>query len=450
MSFPIQNPKSKIQNPTVAPARIAAYEILRRVSAEKAFSAILLPEYEADLNQLDRALCHEIVLGTLRNQLLLDAAIENVSGKKTAKLDLPVLLALRIGFYQLKFLTKIPARAAVNESVNLVHRARLRSAANFVNAVLRKFERAANFDFLNKIENSLERLSLETSHPVWLIEKWVLNFGFEAAEKLARINNIAASTYFRLTDLSDEKTLSELRLSGAIFTKSDIAPTAWKIEHNSPKLRELVERNRIYIQDAASQLVANQVQNPKSKIQNVLDVCAAPGSKTTLIASLQRLQNLKSTIQNLIAGDFAPPRIRILRETCQKFAPDAINIVRYDATRRLPFAAASFDAVLVDAPCSGTGTIRHNPEIRAHLQAADLPELARRQLQILTNAARVVKTDGTLIYSTCSLEPEENEIVVEKFLSENRDFESNVNFERTFPPRDDCDGFFIARLQRKI
>ena len=460
----------------ISPARLAAFRVLRKVAEDNGFSAILLPAAEAELQPEDRALCHEIVLGVLRNQTLLDRLIANFSGKKIEKLDLPVLLALRIGIYQLRFLTKIPARAAVNESVNLVYFAKLRSAANFVNAVLRNATRSADFDPLAAIENPLERLSVETSHPVWLLEKWIRDFGFERAAELARINNRAAPTVFRLTDLTDESVLDELRNHDAKLTESTVAPGAWQIENANSKLREFVAAGKIYVQDAASQLVAHVCA--LNSHENFIDVCAAPGSKTTLIASLKAqtansefpiehsdLQNPKSKIQNLkslsVAGDFSVPRIRILRETIQKFAGGKVKIVRYDATADLPFADTSFDCVLVDAPCSGTGTIRHNPEIRWHLRETDFAELAAKQLRILTNAARLVKGGGRLIYSTCSLEPEEDEAVIEKFLIENPEFvKADLNlpenlltaqsFGRTFPPRDDADGFFISALIRRI
>ncbi len=474
-------------NVKVSPARFAAFLVLRKVAEDNGFSAILLPVVEADLQPEDRALCHEIVLGVLRNQTFLDALIARFSGKKIEKLDLPVLLALRIGIYQLRFLSKIPARAAVNESVNLIYAARLRSAANFVNAVLRNATRAADFDLLAAIENPLERLSVETSHPVWLLEKWQAQFGFDEAAKLAGANNVAPTTVFRLINLRDKTVLNELKEAGATLVESKIVRGAWQIAGASQKLRELAAANRVYVQDAASQLVAH-VLDVKAN-ESFLDVCAAPGSKTTLISSLRsETSNHKSEISNsereqsqpkrqngfaandlqnaaanphlFVAGDFSFARARILRETIERFASEPIAVVRYDAAKSLPFADSSFDCVLVDAPCSGTGTIRHNPEIRWHLQPADFEKLAAKQLRILTNAARLVKNGGRLLYSTCSLETEENEAVAETFLASDSNFkivrldlpadlQTAHDFARTFPHRDRADGFFIAAFKRE-
>jgi 16S rRNA (cytosine967-C5)-methyltransferase len=467
----VQSSNSEIQNAKISPARLAAFRILQRITAEKAFSAILLPAYEENLKSDDRALCHELSLGVLRNQTFLDAHIEHFSGKEVKRLDLAVKIALRIGLYQLKFLTKIPARAAVNESVNLTYLAKKRSAAGFVNAVLRKSERDPLFDPLKNITDPLQRLAVETSHPLWLLEKWQENFGIEETAKLARVNNEAPLTAFRLTAKSSANVLTELQNEGAILSKSKIAPDAWRIAGGTQKLREFVAAGEIYLQDEASQLVAHAASLSISGNKRFLDVCAAPGSKTTQIANSKfqipnksagdLTQNLKSETENLyVAGDFTAPRIRILRETIAKYAPNRAEIVRYDATQSLPFASESFDCILVDAPCSGTGTIRHNPEIRWHLVKTDVAFLADKQLQILTNAAALVKAGGHLVYSTCSLEPEEGEKVIGQFLSQNADFEfvklqllerfANGQISaRTFPQRDDIDGFFVTVIKRK-
>jgi 16S rRNA (cytosine967-C5)-methyltransferase len=437
----------------VSPARKAAFEILQKIEGERAFSAILLPAYEENLKLEDRALCHALVLGVLRNQFLLDFLVEHFSGKKIEKLDLAVKIALRIGLFQLRTMEKIPPRAAVNESVNLVYLAKKRSAAGFVNAVLRKSERDANFNLLDKIENPLEKLSIETSHPIWLLEKWRRQFGFEEAEKLAKTNNQQPPTAFRLTNQAGEAVLQELQTADANLEKSKIADNAFRVSGATQAVRKLVSENKIYLQDEASQLVGETV-NLKPE-ENFLDVCAAPGSKTTLVSSKFKVQSSKSL---LVAGDFTVPRIRILRETVDKFGSCEIEIVRYDA-RKLPFADESFDAVLVDAPCSGTGTIRHNPEIRYHLRETDFAELSELQYAILTSAARLLKKNGHLVYSTCSLEPEENEAVIDSFLAKNPNFKiiaknlparflTEKGFGKTFPPRDDADGFFIANLHR--
>jgi 16S rRNA (cytosine967-C5)-methyltransferase len=437
----------------ISPARQAAFDVLRKVAEEKGFSAILLPVAEESLSAEDCALCHQITLGVLRNQLWLDLLIEHFSGKKIAKLDLPVVLALRIALFQIRFLTKIPPRAAVNEAVNQVYAARLSSAAAFVNAILRRAAREKDFDPTAKVANALEKLSIETSHPIWLLQKWQEQFGFAETAALARIHNVAPPIAFRVANAQSRFILEELRKAGAEIVESKVAPAAWRVRGAAAEIRKLAALGKIYLQDEASQLVAYLAAVAADEL--FLDVCAAPGSKTTLVANLRQDNSKFKTI----AGDFSAPRVRILRQIVKRFAHGKVEIVRYDAEQNLPFAAEIFDCVLVDAPCSGTGTIRHNPEIRWHLQKTDFAELGKKQLRILENAARAAKKDGRVIFSTCSLEPEEGENVVNQFLIQNPNFKiiappkpnkflRHSSLVRTFPPRDDVDGFFAAILKK--
>ena len=453
----IQNPKSKNQNRNVSPARLAAFEILQKIEKDKAFSSALLPVYEEKLQSKDRALCHTLTLGVLRNQIYLDQTIEKLTDKKTNKFDLAVLLALRIGLYQLLFLNKIPAHAAINESVNLVQKAKKTSAKNLVNAVLR---RATREKIGLEFADETEKICVESSHPRWLFERWIREFGFEEAKKLAVASNETPDLVFRLTAKSDAKTVEILKKTGLEVEESEIVTDAWKIFGSNEILRLYADEGRIYFQDEASQLVAQALELKTG--ESFLDVCAAPGSKITQIRDLRfRIQDSGFRIHDLtVAGDYFEHRIKILQANCRKQAGDFINIVRYDAEYALPFADESFDVVLVDAPCSGTGTIRHNPEIRYFLSEKDFAELSAKQLKILQTASKVLKKSGRLIYSTCSLENEENEAVIEKFLDGNKEFTkvlpklpnlflTDEGFTRTFPSRDKTDGFFIAEMTRR-
>src|SRR5712692_2130902 len=184
---------------TTSPARRAAFQILRRVELEGAYASVLLANLDRGMREDDRALCHELVLGVLRRQLWLDRALEHFANRSSNKIDLPVKLALRLGLYQLRFLSRVPASAAVNESVNLVRGAGLRSAASFANAVLRRATRDPDYDPARGVENASEKLAIETSHPLWLIERWTSAFGFAETEALAHANNEPAPTAFRLT-----------------------------------------------------------------------------------------------------------------------------------------------------------------------------------------------------------------------------------------------------------
>ena len=347
----------------ISPARRAAFEILVKIERDKAFSSSLLPVYEEKLSVKDRALCHELVLGVLRRQLYLDRLIEKLTGKKIEKFDLAVTAAVRIGLYQLLFLDKIPAYSAINESVNLVQMAKKTSAKGMVNAVLRRILR-------EKVEleyaDEIEELSVRTSHPRWLLEKWIRYFGFEQTARLGRANNEMPKLAFRITGkFQNEKAALQ------ISEKSEFLEQCFYAEKIDRNLLELAESGEIYFQDEASQMVAGLVEIKDN--EKFLDVCAAPGSKTTFIA-----EGGTGNAKLIVAGDLYSHRVRSLRENCRRQAAEFVEIVQYDAEKSLPFAENSFDWVLVDAPCSGTGTIRHNPEIKYFLREKDFAELAEK------------------------------------------------------------------------
>jgi len=426
----------------VSPSRAGAYDALFRIETEKAFSSILLANLDASLSDVDRSLCRELVLGSLRRQIYLDRIIDALAKGKT--LDIEVRIVLRLGIYQLLFLSRIPPYSAINESVNLAVRAKKRSAKGFVNAILRGLTRG-----LPKIasRDPTERLSVETSHPRWLIEKWIGDIGMAETASLAAANNMLPKPTFRDLDQDD------VGVHGLIqeAKQSELVENCYIADRFTVRLVELAAAGKIYIQDEASQLVAGVIRAQHGS--KILDLCAAPGGKTGILASNNGSARL------LAAGDVHPGRINLLRENLTRQHTTNVSIVQYDARRSLPFADSAFDAVLVDAPCSGTGTIRHNPEIRYSLGHEDFPALAVKQLSILNNASKSLKPGGLLVYSTCSLEPEENESVRDRFLQLNGNFRvEQRNFPwpllsdggslRIWPHRSGTDGFFITTFQR--
>jgi 16S rRNA (cytosine967-C5)-methyltransferase len=425
----------------ISPARTAAFDILVRIAKEKAFSSVLLPIFEAQLARSDAALCHEITLGVLRRQLYLDRVIDDLAGGK--RLDAEIRVSLWIGLYQLIFLSKIPPHSAVDESVNLVLRAKKRSAKGFVNAILRRFLREApKVGFIDEID----RISTTTSHPKWLLEKWIRDHGIDTASRLAAANNDIPRSAFRI--LRESAAVDELTGN---CRRSEDAPGCWVIEKPDQRFLKLAEEGAIYLQDEGSQIVGSAVNVPDRG--RFFDVCAAPGGKTGLIARKSPHGSL------IVAGDLHRTRAGHLLENCERQVPGRVSVFQYDAVVSLPFTEKSFDAVLVDAPCSGTGTIRHNPELRYFLEESDLAELQKKQLAILENASKVVVSGGELIYSTCSLEPEENEQIAADFLDRNPDYRvvpprvsgrlvTTEGFARTWPHRDGVDGFFIAAFKR--
>ncbi len=420
----------------ISPARRAAFDVLLRIERDRAFSSILLPEAEAGLSAPDKALTHEITLGALRRQLYLDHVIGERS--RARSLDVEVRIALRLGIYQLLFLDRVPDHAAINDSVELVKRAKKGSAKGLVNAILRRITRegpgAVPADE-----------SIRTSHPVWLLDRWAGIWGREAAVAIAEANNREPAAAMRAVTATGKELLER---SGSL--RSSNVPGCYLSERISPEMRSASEQGNIYFQDEGSQMVGwAAAQTTPGKF---LDVCASPGGKATQIANA--LPDAR-----IVAGDVTASRVALLAEITRRFAPGRVDIIRYDGELPLPLADGHFDTVLVDAPCSGTGTIGHNPEIRYHLRPEDLPVFSRRQSVILENASNAVRPGGHLIYSTCSLEPEENEAVIDAFLMRNRDwtlerphvperFITKEGYARTFPHCDGMDGFFISVLRK--
>ena len=442
-----------MKSKSVSPARLIAFEILQRV-ADGAYASVLLALREPELSEPDRGLCHELVMGVLRWQLWLDRLIEYFARRRISDLDAGVQIALRLGLYQLRFLSRIPASAAVNESVKLTNLARLRSAGAFVNAVLRRATREPEIDPADNIEDSTERLAVVTSHPHWLIARWQSAFGAAETEALAHANNLRAPIAFRVVKKQAIETeiCERLQKAGATIVPSKVARGAWRIGGATSLLHELVGRGEVYVQDEASQLVATLLDLQPG--QRVLDLCAAPGSKTTQIA------DLRGDESELVAGDLYEHRLQTIRSAARLQGIESIRCLSLDATQPLPFAEAVFDRVLVDAPCSGTGTLRHNPEIRWRLSESDIKKLAERQKRILANAAKVVRPGGRLVYSTCSVEWDENEDVAQWFLTNNESFrtvdlpattssKSRLGSLRLWPHRQGTDGFFICAMERR-
>ena len=456
----------------VSPARLTAYEILKRVATEEAYASNILASgrYE-NLASADHALAQELTLGVLRWQAQLDFIIARFTKRKLAQLDLEVILALRLGLYQLNFLTRIPPHAAINEAVNLVKLQKKYSAAPMVNAVLRAAQRTGKDELarlITTIPDPLEKLSVETSHPSWLLQRWRQRFGEAEARNLAIANNHAAPTAFRFNTQvqSEAETRNWFAAQEIQLRNSSLAPNAAVIEAGRLSVNsDPIRSNWIYPQDEASQLVAHLLaNNPKSKIQNpkLLDLCAAPGSKTSLLASLVPDDAL------IVAGDLHRHRLQTMQELAARSNISNLNLLQLDATKPLPFAAATqFDAVLLDAPCSGSGTLQRHPEIKWRLTEAKLNELAALQKRLLENAATQVQTGGFLAYSVCSTEPEEGEDVIAEFCATHPEFcdvtrerLTEVGIEaagfmtstfgaRTFPHRHGCEGFFVCVLWKR-
>ena len=434
-----------------SPARTAAFQILLRVVQQNAYSSELLhSELLENLSAADRGLCTEIVLGVLRWQSALDAALGEASDKNLRSLDIEVLTALRIAAYQIRFLDRVPARAAVNESVELVRSARKRSAVGFANAVLRKLVSSPP---IATGHTPVENLSQRLAHPQWLVARWMESFGAAATQKICEYDQTVPETTIRLHGASAE----ELRQQGIGFAPGSIVSTALRITAGDITASEAFRSGRVFIQDEASQLVALLV----GRGSKILDCCAAPGSKTAALAFC-------NPEAHIIAAELHPHRARILQE---RITARNVEILTADVTALQ--LGATFDRVLADVPCSGTGTLARNPEIKWKLHKSDLADLHARQVAILSAGLRHVAPGGRLVYSTCSLEIEENSAVVEEVLGSHPEFRlvscreellrlreegllvwSDIDsivrgaFLRTLPGVHPADGFFAAILER--
>lgn len=443
----------------VSPARAAAFDILLRVERESSYASDLLHSVAHErLSVPDHALATELVMGVLRWRSRLDADIATASSQPLSKLDAEIVIALRLALYQFLWLDRIPQRAALHESVELVKRARKRSAAPFVNAVLRKLSAAPrNRDISTQDETSPpEAISRALAHPLWLVERWTREYELATAHRICQYNQSIPTTAIRLRTPSAEQQLNQ---EGITLIPGCLLASARRVQAGDITKTQTFRAGHIVIQDEASQLIAALVGSGA----NILDCCAAPGGKTLAIAD-------HNPAAAITAVELHSHRARLLQKLLQPHE-SRIHVVNADA-RHLP-TSVPFDRVLADVPCSGTGTLARNPEIKWRLTLNDLAELNQRQAAILRSALAQVAPGGRLIYSTCSLEKEENENVVEEALAENPSFrmlDCLVGLERlkiagdltwsdtasltrgpylrTLPGVHPCDGFFAAILER--
>lgn len=445
----------------VSPARETAFRILHRVESGRAFAVDLLQRPQVSgLREVDRKLATQLVMGALRWRGELDFQIERLSGKPLRYFDPEIATILRLGIYQIRFLEKIPKSAAVNEAVELTKARRKRSAAGLVNAVLRKCEPPGRLAAAQDGEKLHPELwpSLRRSFPAWLLERWERNFGREAAEALAWASNAVPPTTLRVCQGERREVQRQLAGEGIHAEPGHYSSQALTVRSGNVQSSPLLGEGWVVIQDEASQLVAALVAPERA--QRVLDLCAAPGIKTLQLAGALGHGTL-------VACDRSAPRLRTMARLVRGRVPAGVSldVVRLEARRRLPFGC-TFDSILLDVPCSGTGTLARNPEIKWRLQPSDLPRLAEAQEKMLKNALAVLAPGARLVYATCSLEPEENELVVERVLREAEGYRlltaaelssefpalaplfDSRGYFRTRPDLHSMDGFFAAMIVR--
>ena len=405
-----------------APARIAAYRALRAVAEGRADLSAALAQSRRDLHDdRDRALAADIVTGTERWQRSLDALIEHFARRSLSSVDRDVLHILRLSLYQLLHLDRVPASAVVNDAVDLSRYARKSGAAGFVNAVLRAALRErqqlplpARPASAADRDAALAYLGVTHSHPEWLVARWVDRYGFDATERWVQFNNETPRLTLRSNTLraTRDEVAAGLAREGVATEPTRYAPDGLIVTAGNP-LRA-PSQGFFFVQDEASQLVSHVVGARPG--ERVLDLCASPGGKTAAMAADMHDTGL------LVASDVRSRRVSLLAETVRASAATRVRLVHLSASGDLPFQPC-FDRVLVDAPCSGLGTIRRDPDIRWRRTRHDLQVFARDQLELLRRAAVVVRRGGRLVYATCSSEPDENDVVIDTFLAQHPEFE---------------------------
>lgn len=441
----------------VSPARKAAFEILLAVEKGHSHSDDLLRgRHAAQLSATDGHLATALVFGVLRWRIVLDQRIRPFLDRPNARLDPEIQIALWLGAFQLLGMARIPAHAAIDESVELAKQAGHRFAARMVNAVLRKLAGAGS-----ALGSALGLTELaEQAYPAWMIERWRDFFGNDTTQALCAYGQREPAGTIRLADAQVE---GELLQSGVVLESGALLRDARVVKLGDVMATEAFRSGRVRFQDEGSQLVA-EIAGQGDKI---LDCCAAPGGKTLVIAE-------RNPDAKIVACDASPQRLENLRKRLASFG-ERIECRLADAAALANEAV--YDLVLVDAPCSGTGTLGRNPEIRYRLRLEDLTRQAERQTAILRAALRAARSGGRIVYSTCSLEPEENKTVVAEVLRGASDVRilsmqkridamssegvltaegakrlatciTPEGYLRLLPGRFDSDGFFVALLEK--
>lgn len=459
-------------------ARGAALNVLCRVDRDASYSVTALDSElsRTELSREDRGLATRLVYGTLQKRIFLDYQIERSSGRRTDKMDIPVLNAVRLGAYQIFFCDRIPISAAVNESVNLVKKSGFTSAAGFVNAVLRKLDREKAF----YPPDEQDAMAVKYSVPPWMVEHFRRNYPQYPAEDILKGLDSSPPAVIRvntlLTNASElERIFAEYGISaGRIQSPAGMPADGGNTGDAKPAVPDAyvyppaayltdggameVSRGEFavkgskafadglfHVQDLSSQLCAAALRPERG--DRILDICSAPGGKAFTAAELAGGEC------DIVAADIYPQRVRMIEEGAKRLRLGCIRAVTRDA---LAFheELGAFDRVICDVPCSGLGVMRRKPEIRFKPQS-ELAKYPATQLQILSNAARYLRPGGRLVYSTCTLNPEENQRVTEAFSETRDDFEKaelwqDGETEKTFFPHiDKTDGFFIAAFEKR-
>ncbi|MCP3678478.1 MAG: 16S rRNA (cytosine(967)-C(5))-methyltransferase RsmB, partial [Deltaproteobacteria bacterium] len=433
--------------------REGAWNLLIRFDAGDTRLDTLVEQEFKELSTQERAFAVELVYGVLRWRIKIDWIIDLKAKVKTKKMEHRVLNTVRLGVYQLLFLTKVPPHAIIDESVKLLGSSDRRKRG-FVNALLRGIDDGRDgVIFPNLKESPARYLSVVHSHPEWLIKRWFKRHGTKETIALCQANNRRPTLTLRTNTLciTREQLLEDLLNKGIQAEPSRYSPIGIEIQERPAVPLGLAPE--FYLQDEASQLVPYLLAPKPGEI--ILDACAAPGGKATELAQLMENKG------KVYAMDISSQKVPVIEESASRLGAIIISAVRGDALKRIEFVPhGGFDAILIDAPCSGLGVVRRNPDIKYRKGEEDIERLRRLQSAIMENLASCLKDGGRIVYSTCSIEPEENEEVIDGFLTNHPEFViegaadflpetcrplvDSDGFLRTLPSRDSMDGFFAA------
>jgi 16S rRNA (cytosine967-C5)-methyltransferase len=446
---------------TMKNVRETALELLETIEKNQSYSNLIL-HHAIEKNKVpvrDIGLLTELVYGTLQRKMTLDFFLKPFI-KEGKKLDKWVPHLLRLTLYQIVFLDKIPERAAIFEAVEIAKKRGHKGVASLINGVLRSIQREG-LPSLTEIDDPIERLSIETSHPTWLVKRWVEQFGFEKTKEMCKLNLTAPTQTARvnISLISRDDCLVKLREEGYLVEPSAIIQESIHCLKGNLASSNAFKEGLLTIQDESSMLVAHALGiNENNKI---LDACAAPGGKSTHIA-----EKLKGT-GTVYSMDLHEHKVRLIKENASRLQLNNINAQALDS-RKIDeqFQNETFDRILLDAPCSGLGVMRRKPDMKYTKMEADLNRLQTIQLDLLKAVSPLLKKNGILVYSTCTVDQEENEAVIQKFLEQNVDFEGDLDWKERMPeaiqpliqsydlqifPQDfGSDGFYIACLRKKV
>lgn len=442
--------------------RTTCLELLQRIDNESGYSHLLIDREikRQQLTNKDAALLTEIVYGTMERKMTLDYMLEPFIYHK--KLKSWVHMLLRLSVYQMIYLDKVPDYAIINDAVEIGKKRGHKGIASFINGVLRNVRRKGVRD-PQDIPDPIQRLSISTSHPKWLIKRWVTQYGMHTTKAMAQTNLKRKPLCVRVQPLkiSRDEAMEELKQLDFVVSPSPFSNQGIIVEKGNVLRTDLFLEGFITIQDQTSMLVAELLQVQQG--MTVLDACSAPGGKVTHVAEIMNNTGV------IHAYDLHKKKVRLLRERVEKLDLNIVDVYQGDARQlQSRHDPNSYDRIIVDAPCSGFGVIRGKPDIKYHKNEADIQQLAHIQYDILNHLAPLLQKDGRLIYSTCTVEKDENEHVVRRFIENHPEFSVDTSFFKDiptflhdseglsdlglqiFPQTYNTDGFFITRLIKKL